>query len=264
MEVMQDNAPSVGEALSLAMARAAELRDASPRRVRVRFLTRFGDLPDGLTIQATISPRTIPESEAQLGKGVRHIPFCELDARAGQLSQLVDDAAAEVEAAVAAAPCPAKRPSQIEEDLVTTAYDDLVESGYRSMLEVTGPLAAKSSASLSTAAIGEALVLLGAGGQDLQRHFAPQLPVPCAIDHAHAPLADALQDFQLGEIRGQFRRGRRRRATGRAGGRGFRFRNRGRGCRRQGQQATRAGGALSWKRGAAARAFANGGHGTNP
>ena len=159
MEVMQDNAPSVGEALSLAMARAAELRDASPRRVRVRFLTRFGDLPDGLTIQATISPRTIPESEAQLGKGVRHIPFCELDARAGQLSQLVDDAAAEVEAAVAAAPCPAKRPSQIEEDLVTTAYDDLVESGYRSMLEVTGPLAAKSSASLSTAAIGEALVL---------------------------------------------------------------------------------------------------------
>lgn len=156
---MQDNAPSVGEALSLAMARAAELREASPRRVRVRFLTRFGDLSDGLTIQATISPQTISESEAQLGKGVRHIPFSELDARAGQLSQLVDDAAAEVEAAVAAAPCPAKRPSQVEEDLATAAYDDLVEGTYRSMLEVTGPLAAKSSERLSKGAIGEALAL---------------------------------------------------------------------------------------------------------
>lgn len=141
------------------MARAEELRETSSRRVRVRFLTRFGDFEDGLTIHAAISPRTIPEGEVQLGKGVRHIPFDDLDARAGELCQLVDEAAAEVEAAVAAAPPPAARPSEIEEAFAGEAFDELVREAYRQMLEVTGPLAKKASARLSSAGLGEALAL---------------------------------------------------------------------------------------------------------
>lgn len=156
---MQNSAQSVGRAISRAMARAEELRQTSDRRVRVRFLTRFGDFQDGLTIHAAISPKTIPESEAQLGKGVRHIPFEDLDARAGDLCQLVEEAAAEVEAAVASALPPAKRPSDIEEGFAGEAFDELVRESYKSMLEVSGPLAKRASAYLSSAGLGEALTL---------------------------------------------------------------------------------------------------------
>lgn len=156
---MQNAAQSVGQAISRAMARAEELREASNRRVRVRFLTRFGDFEDGLTIHAAISPKTIPEGEVQLGKGVRHIPFEDLDARAGELCQLVEEAAAEVEAAVASAPPPAKRPSDVEEGFAGEAFEALVRDAYKAMLEITGPLAKKASAHLSSPGLGEALAL---------------------------------------------------------------------------------------------------------
>lgn len=156
---MQNPSQSVGRAISRAMARAEELRETSSRRVQVRFLTRFGDYEDGLTIHAAISPKTIPEGEVQLGKGVRHIPFEDLDARAGELCHLVDEAAAEVEAAVAAAPPPAARPSEIEDAFAGEAFDELVREAYKQMLEVTGPLAKKASAHLSSAGLGEALAL---------------------------------------------------------------------------------------------------------
>lgn len=142
------------------MARAEALRATSDRRVRVRFLTRFGDFEDGLTIHAAISPKTIPEGEAQLGIGVRHVPFADLDARAGELCQLVEEAAAEVEAAVAAAPPPrAQRPSEIEEQFATGAFEDLVTASHRAMLDVTSPLMKGASAHLSSGGLGEAVAL---------------------------------------------------------------------------------------------------------
>jgi hypothetical protein len=91
-----------------------------------------------------------------MGKGVRYVPLAELDARAHELPNLVDEAAAEIEAAVAAAP-PPKRPSEREDGFDIGAYEDLIESSYRAMLDATGSLAARSVASLSTAGVAEAL-----------------------------------------------------------------------------------------------------------
>ena len=156
---MQNPSESVGQAIARAMARAAELRETSARRVRVRFLTRFGDFEDGLTIHAAISPKTISEGEAQLGKGVRHVRFEDLDARAGELGQLVDEAAAEVEAAVATAPAPILRPSQREGEFATAAFEDLVRGSHMAMLDATQPLMRSASVHLSSAGLGEAIAL---------------------------------------------------------------------------------------------------------
>jgi hypothetical protein len=86
---MSDNSCSVGDGLSRAMARADELQ-ASPRRVRVRIVTRHGDLDPGVIIVALIPWKTGPELEAQVGKGVRYVPLNELDARAHELPLLSD------------------------------------------------------------------------------------------------------------------------------------------------------------------------------
>jgi hypothetical protein len=148
---------SVGEALSRAMARADELRQASPRKVRVRILTRFGDYEDGLTVVARIAARTGPELEVQDGKGVRHLTLSELDARAHELPALVEAAAAEVEAAVAAAPTPSKRPSQSEGDFDLDAFEALSGAIYKAMLSASGDLAASAGPRLSRQAVGEAV-----------------------------------------------------------------------------------------------------------
>ncbi len=153
---MSDQPCSVGDALSRAMARADELRQ-SPRRVRVRIVTRHGDLDAGVIVVATIASKTGPELEAQMGKGVRYVPLAELDARAHELPDLVNEAAAEIEAAVAAAPPPPKRPSQSEDDFDFSAYEGLIERSYRVMLESGGSLAAESIASLSKSGAAEAL-----------------------------------------------------------------------------------------------------------
>lgn len=154
---MSDQPCSVGAGLSRAMARAEELRQSSPRRIRVRIVTRHGDLDPGVIVVANIASRTGPELEAQMGKGVRYVPLAELDARAHELPNLVDEAAAEIEAAVAAAPPPPKRPSEREDGFDIGAYEDLIESSYRAMLDASGSLAARSVASLSTAGVAEAL-----------------------------------------------------------------------------------------------------------
>ena len=152
---MLDHHLSVGEALSRAMARADELRQASPRKVRVRILTQFGDYEDGLTVVARIAARTGSEFEVQDGKGVRHLPLSELDARAHELPALVEAAAAEVEAAVAAAP--AKRPSQSEGDFDLDAFEALSGAIYKAMLSASGHLAASAGPRLSPQAVGEAV-----------------------------------------------------------------------------------------------------------
>jgi hypothetical protein len=90
---------------------------------------------------------------------VRHVPLAELDARAHELPDLVDEAAAEIEAAVAAAPPPPARPSQREDDFDVGAYEDLIERSYRAMLESSGSLAAKSVAGLSTSGVADALAV---------------------------------------------------------------------------------------------------------
>jgi hypothetical protein len=156
---MSDQPCSVGDGLSRAMARADELRQSSPRRVRVRIVTRHGDLDPGVIVVANIASKTGPELEAQIGKGVRYVPLAELDARAHELPDLVNEAAAEIDAAVAAAPPPPKRPSQHEDDFDVGAYEDLIERSYRVMLEYGGSLAAKSIASLSTSGAAEALAI---------------------------------------------------------------------------------------------------------
>ena len=92
-----------------------------------------------------------------MGKGVRYVPLAELDARAHELPSLVEEAAAEIEAAVAAAEAAPKRPSEREDDFDIGAYEDLIEGSYRAMLYASSSLAARSVASLSTAGVAEAL-----------------------------------------------------------------------------------------------------------
>lgn len=156
---MSGQACSVGEGLSRAMARADELRESSPRKVRVRIVTRFGDLAPGVIVVASIAWKTGPELEAQSGKGVRYVPLAELDARAHELASLVDEAAAEVEAAVAAAPAPSLRPSQQEDAFDIEAYEDLIRRAHLAMLDATGPLVRGSVSQLSSAGVGEALAM---------------------------------------------------------------------------------------------------------
>jgi hypothetical protein len=154
---MSDQTCSVGEGLSRAIVRAEELRLSSPRRVRVRIVTKHGDLDPGVIVVANIASRTGPELEAQMGKGVRYVPLAELDARAHELPSLVDEAAAEIEAAVAGAPPPPKRPSEREDDFDVDAYEDLIESSYRAMVEASGSLATRSVASFSAGGVAEAV-----------------------------------------------------------------------------------------------------------
>jgi len=155
---MLDQSCTVGDGLARAMARADELRAASPRRVRVRIVTQFGDFDPGVIIVAKIPAKTNPELEAQSGKGVRYIPLSELDARAHELPHLVDEAAAEVEAAVASAPTPAKRPSQSEADFDFAAYEALIQDSSLAMLDSTKPYIERARA-LSVTGVGEALAV---------------------------------------------------------------------------------------------------------
>jgi hypothetical protein len=48
------------------------------------------------------------------------------------------------------------------------------------------------------------------GRKDLQRDDAIQLRLARLVNHAHAAAPQTFQDFQLREVRGQFRRGGRR------------------------------------------------------
>ena len=148
----------MAEGLSRAMARAEELRLTSPRRVRVRIVTRHGDLEPGIIITARIEAKTGPEFECQSGKGVRHIAFADLDARAHELPDLVNAAAAEVEAAVLAAPAPPQRPSLREEEFDAEAFEELIQASYRAMVKVTGDLL-RDAPTLSRDGAGEAFAI---------------------------------------------------------------------------------------------------------
>ncbi len=123
---------SVGAAIQAARQRANEVRQASPRKVRVRLLTEFAD-NDGLTIVVRIAARHGGELEAQLDKGVRCIPWDALDARAGELVGLVDEVAAEIEAAVRAAVPPVQSARTIEADRDQEAFEALVDSAGEQM-----------------------------------------------------------------------------------------------------------------------------------
>jgi hypothetical protein len=83
---MSNERCSVGDGLSRAMARAEQLRQSSPRRVRVRIVTRHGDLDPGVIIVANITARTGPELEVQLScrRGRRGCGRCADAARAPQ------------------------------------------------------------------------------------------------------------------------------------------------------------------------------------
>lgn len=141
------------------MARADELRAASSRRVRIRIVTRHGDLDPGWIVVARIPWETGPEFEAQDGKGVRYVSLQDLDARAHELPRLVEEAAAEVEAAIAAAPPPPPRPSQEEAEFDAEAYEDLIERSYKAMASEGSRLAETSAASLSASGAAKAVAI---------------------------------------------------------------------------------------------------------
>lgn len=126
---------SVGAAILAARQRAHEVRQSSPRKVRVRLLTEFAD-NEGLTVVARISARHGGELEAQVGKGSRCIPWEALDARAGELPGLVDEVVAEIEAAVLAAIPPVQTPASIESDRDQEAFEALVDTAGEQMTKV--------------------------------------------------------------------------------------------------------------------------------
>lgn len=101
------SADGVGAAIAAALLRCEELRAERPG-VRVRIHTLFGD-GEGLAIVARFAARYPAQSDAQYGKGVRQIPWADLDRRSPELVGLVEEAAREVEEAVASAPPPPPR-----------------------------------------------------------------------------------------------------------------------------------------------------------
>jgi len=90
----------VGLALKAATERAIAHERMCPRKLRVRFMTHWGDYRDGLTIIAGIAVR--PREAHMLEKGEhqakRVIPWADLTERAGELVTLVDEIVQEVEA----------------------------------------------------------------------------------------------------------------------------------------------------------------------
>lgn len=147
----------VGAAVAEALARAQHHQQRSPRKVRVRLLTQWGE-GEGLTVQARIAGRCEAELIAQEGLGVRVIPWAELDRRAGELPGLVDAAVDEIAAAVAAAPPPA-RPSRVEDGVDWEAYEGLAEAAHEQVLAVMRPLVETAPASLSRGGALEAVFL---------------------------------------------------------------------------------------------------------
>lgn len=150
---------SVGSGLDAAMKRAEELQAASTRRLRVRFMTQHADDRTGLAVVATIAARTGPELEAQQGKGVRRIAWSELDARAGELIGLVEEAVSEVENAVRSAPSASPRPSQGEAEFDSESYEALIDMTYQALTEAARPLAGQARSTLSAGAVAEAIAV---------------------------------------------------------------------------------------------------------
>ena len=137
---MSETVTSVGAAIAAALDRAEVLRSLSDRPVRVWIMTVFGDDRSGLTINARIPSRTPAEHQAQEGLGTRCIPWTELDARAGELVDLVDEVVGEVTLAVMEAP-PSSRPSRSEQDFEMEAFERLVD-------ELAGAIATSAMAVL--------------------------------------------------------------------------------------------------------------------
>jgi hypothetical protein len=138
--VMTVAGTTVGSAIKAALARAEFHRSSSSRRLHVRLMTQWGDDCSGLTINAHITVRNNQELAAQEGKGVRRIPWDELDVRADELVCLVDEAVAEVEIAVQSAPVPLPRPSRSEDDFEIDSFDGLIQETYRTITQASSAL----------------------------------------------------------------------------------------------------------------------------
>lgn len=123
---MAGEVTSVGLAINAALERAEEIRRGTDRPPRIRIMTIFGDDRSGLTINARIPSRNPAEFRCQEGLGTRCVPWSELDARAGELAGLVDDAVAEVIHALRNAP-PTQKPSASVPDEQMLFFEDLVD-----------------------------------------------------------------------------------------------------------------------------------------
>src|SRR5688572_13259180 len=95
----------------------------------------------------------------------------------------------------------------------------------------------RERARLAQETLGEARLVGCVAGEDLERDVAIELLVACAIDRAHAALAEQRADLELREARGELLWARRRRA---ARGRRLRVVRRGLGGDRDLEQAPRA------------------------
>jgi hypothetical protein len=153
------DAPTVGGSLAAAMDRAAHHMANAKRRLRVRLITDHPDTLGGLVIKATIAARTGPELEAMDGKGVRVVPWANLDARVGDLVTLVDEAVAEIEAAISTAPSPAPRPSASADDLETDAYEALTDEAYAAITAAAGALLRRPGPMMSHQLAAEAVAV---------------------------------------------------------------------------------------------------------
>lgn len=152
-------APSTGKAIAAAMDRAAYLMATAERRLRIRLTTDYANIRDGLVIKATIAAMTGPELEALEGKGIRVVRWTELDSRAGELVALVDEAVAEIEAVIAAAPAPPPSPSLSADDLETEAYETYADQAYAAMTKVASELLNRSGSMMSPQLAAEAIAV---------------------------------------------------------------------------------------------------------
>lgn len=120
---MTDKTMSVGRAIAVALDRVEEVRRrGGDRPVRVSILTGRS----GLVIYARIAAYSPAEAEALRGLGTRCIPWWEIDARADEIADLVEDVAAEVTLAVASA-ARSPRPSWSQSDVELAEYNELVD-----------------------------------------------------------------------------------------------------------------------------------------
>ncbi|MDX3809055.1 MAG: hypothetical protein QHC89_22060 [Bosea sp. (in: a-proteobacteria)] len=158
---MNEKTTSVGRAIDAALQRAEELRRLNDRPARVRIMTIYGDDRSGLTIHANIAARSPAELRAQQGLGTRCIPWDELDARAGEIVDLVDEVVGEVTLAVRNVPS-APRPSRSENDLELALFDELIDELGRTLTHSAMAVLEKRSAQNVSQELGSEATMVAA------------------------------------------------------------------------------------------------------
>ncbi|MGX9394127.1 hypothetical protein ACWX0K_23880 (plasmid) [Nitrobacteraceae bacterium UC4446_H13] len=139
---MPEHTRALRRAIDKALAGAEELHRLNDRPARVRIMTIYGDDRSGHTIHSNIAARSQAELHAQ-GLGTRCIPWDKLDARAGEIVDLVDEVVGDVTFRnIPSAP----RPSRSESDLKSALFDNLIEDLGRTLTHSAMAVLEKRSA----------------------------------------------------------------------------------------------------------------------